>query len=80
MDIITMSVGTIVIAFGIYTFYARIKTPEKFPKLQAMRESFGQGIGTAVHTIAYSLLPLIFGGVIVAAGFNGISIIKIIAA
>ena len=80
MDFITIFAGIIIITFGVYTFYARIQTPDKFAKLQAMREKFGHGAGTAVHTIAYSVMPLVFGGIIVNAGLNGISLMQFIAA
>lgn len=79
MDIVTISAGAIVIIFGIYTFYARIKTPDKLAKLQAMQEKFGKGVGTTVHTIAYSVLPVIFGGILVNSGLNGVSLMQFIA-
>lgn len=79
MDLITVSIGAVVIGFGFYTLYARIKTPEKLGKLQAMREKFGKGIGTTIHTTAYSVIPLVFGSFIVNAGLNGVSIMQFIA-
>ena len=57
MDIITISIGAIIILFGIYTLYARIITPEKFDKLQAMKGYFGLEVGTIIqlHTQLFHL-------------------------
>ena len=79
MDIITISIGAIIILFGIYTLYARIITPEKFDKLQAMKGYFGLEVGTIIHTIAYSIVPLGVGVSIIYAGVKGISIIQLLA-
>lgn len=79
MNIITISIGTIIAVFGLYTFYVRIKTPEKLGKLQAMKEKFGSRVGTAIHTIAYSVIPLILGGTVMIAGVKGITIMQFIA-
>jgi hypothetical protein len=79
VDIITVSIGVIIAAFGVYTFYARIKSPEIFGKLQAMKDKFGPASGTAIHTIAYSILPMILGGLVINAGLNGVSIMQFVA-
>ncbi|MEH6345489.1 MAG: hypothetical protein V7785_10425 [Bermanella sp.] len=80
MDVITLGLGVVIILYGIYTLVARIKSPEKFGKLVAMKEKFGNGVGTAIHTFAYTFMPVAFGSIVVAAGINGISIAEFMAA
>jgi hypothetical protein len=79
MDIITVTIGVIAIAYGIYAFYARAKKPESLGKLQAMRERFGAGTGTTIHTVAYSVMPIVLGSFIVYAGINGVSLLEFFA-
>ena len=79
MDLITISLGCIVILFGFYTLITRIKAPEKFAKLSAMKEKFGNGLGVAIHTFAYTIVPIIFGGILINAGINGVSLMQFIA-
>jgi hypothetical protein len=80
MNFITISAGAIVSAIGVYTFYKSIKSPEKVLKLQAMRRMLGNVAGTTIYTIAYSILPMVFGGFAVNAGINGASIMQFISA
>ena len=74
MDILTTSIGALIIAFGVYTMIARFKSPDKFAKLEAMKEKFGSGVGTTIHTIAYSVVPIVFGGIVIFAGIGGVSL------
>ncbi len=79
MDLLTLSLGCVVVLFGLYTLIVRIKAPDKFAKLSAMKEKFGSNLGIAIHTFAYTIIPLIFGGVLINAGINGISIMQFMA-
>ncbi len=74
MNITTVIIGVAAILFGIYTLYLRIKSPEKLGKLNAMKDKFGNGIGTAIHLIAYSLIPLAVGAIFIFAGLKGASL------
>jgi hypothetical protein len=74
MDPVTFGLGVLLVGFGIYTTYSRVKAPQKLGKLQAMKDKFGGSVGTLIHTIAYSLIPIIAGGVFIWSGFRGISI------
>ena len=47
--------------YGIYTFIIRIKNPGRLRKLEATKKALGDRTGTAIHTIAYSIIPIIFG-------------------
>ena len=79
MELSTIILGVTVALFGLYTFVVRIKAPDKFIKLSAMKDKFGNAAGTTIHTIAYSIVPLVFGGILVNAGVNGISIMQFMA-
>ena len=63
---------------GIYTIYSREKYPHKLGKLQAMKDKFGNGAGTLIHTIAYSLIPIGAGAALIWSGHKGISISQIV--
>ncbi len=53
--------GLGLITFGIWTHYLRIKSPEKFSKLEAMKKFYGQKRGETIHLIAYTAVPIVFG-------------------
>lgn len=75
MNISTIVIGIAGLLFGIYTAYIRNAKPEKFGKLKAMQERYGAKHGTIVHIVFYSIVPIIFGGILIFAGFMGISLI-----
>ena len=62
--------GIFAIIFGVYTLYVRTTNPGKFGKLQAMKERFGASAGTTIHIVAYSVLPIIFGIVMLLRGLQ----------
>ena len=76
MDIVTISIGAVFCVYGLYTGFARVKAPEKLTKLQSMKDKFGAGAGTAIHTLAYSVLPILFAALVINAGKNGVSIMQ----
>lgn len=71
MDPLTMAFGIGAAGFGSYTTYLRFSKPQKLGKLEAMREKFGTGSGTAIHTVAYSLAPIVVGLILIVAGSYG---------
>ncbi|MEM1182817.1 MAG: hypothetical protein AAGM22_31015 [Acidobacteriota bacterium] len=71
MDLITVGLGLAAILYAGYTFYVRSQNPEAFGKLTAMQDRWGEKAGTALHLVAYSIVPFIFGGVLVVGGLNG---------
>ena len=79
MDFVTIGLGVVIILFGLYTWIMRIKSPEKFGKLKAMKDKFGSTAGQTIHTIAYTVMPVLFGIVVIRAGINGLSIMQFIA-
>ena len=57
--------GILFLIYGIYTFIQRKKNPEKFSKLQNMKQSFGEKKGTFIHIIFYTVLPIIIGIILI---------------
>jgi hypothetical protein len=71
MNYPTIGIGVFALLFGVYTFFVRLKSPEKFGKLKAMKEKFGEKGGTVIHTIAYTIVPIVAGIVFIITGING---------
>lgn len=57
--------GTLAICFGTYMGYVRIQHPQRSTRLQRMRATLGDRPGTIAHTVAYSVLPILFGIVLI---------------
>ena len=74
MDYTTIGIGIFALMFGVYTCFVRLKSPDKFEKLKAMKEKFGEKAGTIIHTIAYTIVPVIVGISLILTGINGGSI------
>jgi hypothetical protein len=74
MNWITISIGVFAIGFGIYSTYVRLTNPQKFGKLEAMKQKFGTTAGTAIHTVAYSVVPIIAGIAFIIAGVRGVAL------
>ena len=73
MDFTSIAIGMAGLLFGAYTIYTRLTNPDKFRKLQAMKENFGEKSGSLIHFVFYSLVPIIFGVVMVFSGYKGVS-------
>jgi hypothetical protein len=59
------------VCYGLYTTWARVKKPEQFAKLDAMKKQWGEKAGTAIHVIAYTVVPILFGIVMIIKGLQG---------
>lgn len=71
MNPVTIGIGVVAIAFGVYTAWARAAKPAQFKKLEAMKKAWGDKAGGAVHFIAYTALPIVVGAVFVIMGLYG---------
>jgi len=76
MNYTTLAIGLFALAFGICTLIVRVKNPEKFGKLNAMQEKFGEKMGEAIHTISYTVIPIIAGIVFIVGGLMGLTVFK----
>ncbi len=73
MNWITIAIGVFALGFGIYSTFVRFTSPQKFGKLEAMKQKFGATAGTVIHTVAYSVVPIITGIVFIIAGIRGVA-------
>lgn len=80
MDFLTIILGLLVIAYGAYGFYARARKTEQLGKLEAMKARWGNRGGLILHTVSYSIMPILIGSALVFAGLNGISILELLTA
>jgi hypothetical protein len=74
MNPVTLTVGVLCVAYGIATFILRATKPQFFRKLGPMRERFGHGVGTGVHVVGYSIMPLAAGVLFILMGLRGQSL------
>lgn len=74
MNWITIGVGVAAFLYGVYTLIMRLKAPEKFGKLEPMKQFWGEKAGPVVHFIGYTLVPMIAGIVFVVAGMKGLAL------
>ena len=71
MNPLTVLIGVGAIAYGLYTLLIRSQNPTKFGKLIAMKEQWGEQTGSLIHLVAYSIIPLVFGVVMLFRGLQG---------
>jgi len=71
MNYTTLTIGLFALLFGIYTLVLRTKKPEKFGKLNVMKEKYGEKAGVAIHTISYTVIPIIAGILFIVIGLKG---------
>jgi hypothetical protein len=61
IDWLSIIIGILALSFGIYTLITRIRKPEQFGKLEAMKKQYGEKAGYSIHLIAYSIVPIALG-------------------
>ena len=74
MDFVTLAMGLFSMGFGVFTTFLRFTNPAKLGKLEPMREKFGPDAGTAIHVLAYSVVPIVFGTTMLAAAVLGVTV------
>ena len=74
MNLVTVAIGVLAIAFGLYTAWARKANPGQFKKLEPMKKRWGDKTGVAIHVFAYTIIPLVFGAIVLFIGMSGGSI------
>ena len=78
MQYTTLALASFIILFGVYTAATSIKSPNDLIKLKYMRAKLGMKAGTIIHTLAYVLVPFLFGYFMLKAGMNGVTIVGFI--
>ncbi len=61
-------IGGVFLGLGLVTLIGRFMAPDShmmFSKLQPMKDYWGEGRGTALHVVAYTVLPIVVGAVLV---------------
>jgi hypothetical protein len=71
MDLFSIGLGVAAVLYGLITFFMRIKYPAKFAKLEAMKKFWGERKGLLLHTVSYSVLPILIGVMFIYKGFLG---------
>jgi hypothetical protein len=74
MNIIAIVLGVFSIGYGVFSAIIRVKSPEKFGKLEAMKKKFGDKTGNVIHVVFYTFIPISAGIVFLVCGFLGISL------
>ena len=59
MDILNTIFGLLAISFGIYSFIIRRNNPDKFGKLEKMKQFYGDKAGNVIHIVFYSIAPIV---------------------
>lgn len=75
MNLLTMGLGAAICVYGLYNMTMRTRSSEKFGKLKAMKDKYGDSTGTALHIVAYTVVPIVMGIILSFAGFNGMSLL-----
>ncbi len=77
MDLITIGIGLLPVAYGLYVLVLRLQGKNaKLKKLEPMKKFWGKTLGPLIHIVAYVIAPLIVGVAIIIAGVNGTSIMQ----
>jgi hypothetical protein len=77
MNYTTFAVGLFALIFGICTLFLRVKDPEKLGKLNAMKEKYGEKTGVTIHTVSYTVIPIVVGILFIVIGLKGGAIFRI---
>lgn len=78
MDLITVLIGAVIFFYSLSTIYFRLKKPENFGKLELLKEKYGEKRGNLIHIFSYTIMPMLFGILIIISGVNGVSVTKLI--
>ncbi|HEU0264724.1 MAG TPA: hypothetical protein VFR01_03255 [Geobacterales bacterium] len=68
MDFMSIGIGVAGVLYGIYAAVARVRTPEKFWKLEPMKKFWGERAGLAIHFLGYTVVPIVIGVLFILRG------------
>ena len=72
MNPVKIAVGIAALAYGLVTIYVRIKDPAKFfGKLAGMKKVYGERAGLIIHTVGYTVVPILVGLFFIYSGLRG---------
>lgn len=71
----TLIFGILLLVFGLFTIYLRVfKESKGLGKLDRMKQVYGDKIGTLMHIISYTVVPILLGVAGIIAYFLGVEI------
>lgn len=71
----TLIFGILLLVFGLFTIYLRVfKESKGLGKLDRMKQVYGDKIGTLMHVISYTIVPILLGVAGIIAYFLGVEI------
>jgi len=71
----TLIFGILLLVFGLFTIYLRVfKESKGLGKLDRMKQVYGDKIGTLMHVISYTVVPILLGVAGIIAYFLGVDI------
>lgn len=80
MNITTIIIGLLPITYGLYILSLRLRNKmDKLGKIESMKGFYGKKLWSIIHFIAYVVVPISFGVMIIIAGVNGTNIIDMFA-
>jgi len=71
MNVTTVGVGVVMVAFGLLTTVLRILRPGVFSKLGPMKARWGDRAGFWLHVFGYSAVPIVVGAAVAFQGWSG---------
>lgn len=71
MNYYSIGIGLFSLGVGLYTLFQREKNPDRFLKLTRMKKVYGEKTGNFVHLVGYSIIPIMFGVLMLVLGFLG---------
>jgi len=74
MNLIEIIIGAAAIIYAFISVYFRLKSPSIFKKLDPMKRIYGSKLGLVLHVMFYTIIPFIFGILLVRAGWLGTSL------
>ncbi len=71
MNVIEIIIGIAAIIYAFVSVYFRLKSPAIFKKLEPMKRIYGSKLGLVLHVMFYTVIPFIFGILLIRAGLLG---------
>ena len=60
--------GALMMVYGIVTLILRKVAPDRFLKLEPMKQKWGEKTAVRIHVIGYTVMPLVAGVVLIMRG------------
>ena len=71
MNVLSVAIGGLAVGYGVFIAASHAMGSTRLGKLAAMQARFGERAGRAVHLVAYAVLPVVFGILVLLQGMSG---------